>query len=56
MAKRKIVNDYVISDNFWIIIKQLLQLPKPKKKSGRPGKDDRLILSGIFYLLLIGCQ
>ena len=56
MAKRKIVHDYVIFDNFWIIIKQLLPLQKPKKKSGRPRKDDRLILSGIFYLLLTGCQ
>jgi len=56
MAKRKIVSDYIIPDNFWMIIELLLPVPKPKKKSGRPRKNDRLILSGIFYLLLTGCQ
>jgi len=29
---------------------------KPKKKSGRPRKDDRRIMSGILYVLLTGCQ
>ena len=56
MAKRKIVQDFMISDSFWMIIEILLPVPKPKKKSGRPRKDDKLILSGIFYLLLTGCQ
>ena len=56
MAKRKIVHDYEISNNFWMKIKLLLPLPKPKKKSGIPRIDDRKILSGIFYLLLTGCQ
>jgi putative transposase len=56
MEKRKIVSDYIIPDNFWMIIELLLPVPKPKKKSGRPRKDNRLILSGIFYLLLTGCQ
>ncbi len=56
MAKRKIIHDYMISDNFWMKLKPLLPLPKPKKKSGRPRKDDKRILSGIFYLLLTGCQ
>lgn len=50
------MRDYVISDMFWAKIVPLLPLPKLKKKSGRPRKDDRLILSGIFYLLLTGCQ
>ncbi|BBL64586.1 hypothetical protein MmazTMA_15630 [Methanosarcina mazei] len=31
-------------------------LLKPKKKSGRPRKDDKRILIGIFYLLLTGRQ
>jgi putative transposase len=55
MAKRKIVHDYIIPDNIWMLIKSFLPLSKPKKKSGRPRKDDRLILSGVFYLLT-GCQ
>ena len=56
VTKRKIVHDYEISDKFWTKIKPLLPLPKPKKKLGRPRKDDRRIMSGIFYLLLTGCQ
>jgi putative transposase len=33
-----------------------IKLPKPKKKPGRPRKDDKKILSGIFYILRAGCQ
>jgi putative transposase len=39
-----------------MLLKSFLPLPKPKKKSGKPRKDYRLILSGVFYLPLIGCQ
>ena len=56
MTKRKIVHDFEISDKFWNKITPLLPLPKPKKKLGRPRKDDKKILSGIFYLLITGCQ
>lgn len=56
MATRKNVPDYEISDDFWAKIKPLLPLPKPKKKLGMPRKDDKRILSGIFYLLRTGCQ
>ncbi len=56
MAKRKIIHDCMISDKFWTKIEPLLPLLKPKKKSGRPRKDDKRILSGILYLLLTGCQ
>ena len=34
----------------------LLPVPQPKKKSGRPRKGNRKIMSGIFYLLFTGCQ
>ncbi|MCC4772077.1 IS5 family transposase, partial [Methanosarcina sp. DH2] len=56
MVRRKNVQDYEISDEFWNKIKALLPLSKPKKKAGRPRKDDKRILSGIFYLLRTGCQ
>ena len=56
MAKRKILNDYEISDEFWNKIEPLLPFPKPKKKLGRPRKDDKKIMSGIIYLLITGCQ
>ena len=56
MTKRKIVQDYEISEDYWKKIEPLLPVPKPKKKSGRPRKGDRKIMSGIFYLLVTGCQ
>ena len=56
MATRKNGHDYEISDEFWNKIKPLLPLPNPKKKPGRPRKDDKKILSGIFYLIRTGCQ
>ena len=56
MTKRKILHDFEISDKFWNKIEPLLPLPKPKKKPGRPKKDDKKIMSGIFYLLHTGCQ
>jgi len=48
VTTRKNGHDYEISDEFWNQIKPLLPLPKPKKKSGRPRKGDRKIISGIF--------
>ncbi|MCO5382111.1 MAG: IS5 family transposase [Methanosarcina barkeri] len=56
MVRRTNVQDYEISDGFWNQIKILFPLPKPKKKPGIPRKDDKRILSGIFYLLRTGCQ
>ena len=56
MVRRKNVQDYEISDGFWNQIKTLFPLSKPKKKPGIPRKDDKRILSGIFYLLRTGCQ
>jgi transposase len=50
MTTRKIGHDYEISDDFWKKIEPLLPLPKPKKKSERPRKDDRKIMSAIFYI------
>ncbi|WP_155402544.1 transposase, partial [Methanosarcina mazei] len=50
MTRRKNGHDYEIFDKLWNKIKPLLPLPKPKKKPGRPRKDDRKIMSGIFYV------
>jgi transposase len=55
MTKRKISYDYEISAEFWNKIKPLLPLPKPKKKAGRPRKDDKRIMS-IFFIFFLGCQ
>ena len=56
MTTRKNIQDYEISDEDWMKIEPLLPLPKPKKKHGRPRKDNKRIFSGIFYLLRTGCQ
>ena len=56
MTKRKIVQDDEISEDYWTKIEPLLPVPKPKKKSGRPRKGNRKMTSGIFYLLVTGCQ
>ena len=47
---------YQISDDLWNRIKELLPPPQPKKKSGRPRMDDRLVANAIFYVLRTGCQ
>ena len=40
----------------WGRIAPLLAAPKPKKKPGRPGMDDRQAMTPIFYVLGTGCQ
>ena len=47
---------YQIPDDLWNRIKELLPPLKPKKKSGRPRMDDKLVMNAIFYVLRTGCQ
>ena len=49
-------DDYQIPDELWEKIEQLIPPQKPKKKSGRPRKEDRKMMTGIFYVLRTGCQ
>ena len=44
----------IISDIFWNEIKTII--PLKKSKVGRPPKDAKLILSGIFYIISSGAQ
>ena len=44
----------IISDIFWNEIKTII--PQKKSKVGRPPKDVKLILSGIFYIISSGAQ
>jgi len=46
----------IIEENIWNKIKFLLPQKPENKKIGRPRHDDKLIMSGIFYLLRTGCQ
>lgn len=56
MTTRKIGRDYEIYDELWKKIEPLIPQPKPKKKAGRPRKDDRKMMTAIFYILRTGCQ
>ena len=45
-----------LQDEFWEEIKDLFQIPKKRKKTGRPRLDLRRVVNGIFYVLRTGCQ
>lgn len=55
---------WVLSDEFWAQAERLIPPPRRdphkaylrKPGGGRKRADDRLILSGIFYVLRTGCQ
>jgi len=49
-------SSFLIPDSLWLQILPLLPPLPPKKKSGRPRSDDRLIFTAISYLLRTGCQ
>ena len=44
----------IISDSLWNEIKNII--PEKKSKVGRPQKDPRMVLSGIFYIMITGAQ
>jgi len=44
----------IISDILWNEIKKIL--PTKKSKVGRPQKDPKVVLSGIFYIMITGAQ
>jgi putative transposase len=58
MKRRTMRNQYRIPDELWAKIEPLL--PKHKNThrfgGGRPRKDDRTCLDGIFFVLRTGCQ
>ena len=56
MAEEAVSPKYQIPDELWERIKPLLPPPKVKKKPGRPRKDDRKMMTAIFYILRTGCQ
>ena len=44
----------IISDILWNEIKQIL--PEKKSKVGRPPHDPRMVLSGVWYIIITGAQ
>jgi putative transposase len=45
-----------VSDELWQQIQPIIPPLPPKKKSGRPRVEDRIVLDGIIYVLRTGCQ
>ena len=45
-----------VSDRMWQQIQPAIPPLPPKKKSGRPRVQDRIVLDGIIYVLRTGCQ
>jgi transposase len=45
-----------VDDALWAQLAPLLRIDKPRKKTGRPRRDDRPILDGILWLLRTGAQ
>lgn len=45
-----------VDDALWADLAPLLRSTKPRKKPGRPRRDDRQILNGILWLLRTGAQ
>lgn len=45
---------FMIADNLWNEIENLI--PPRKSKFGRPAKDPKITLSGIFYIMITGAQ
>ena len=45
-----------VDDALWTELAPLLRVDKPRKKPGRPRRDDRQILDGILWLLRTGAQ
>lgn len=44
----------MIPDNIWNEIRDVI--PVKKSKEGRPPKDPKLVLSGVFYIMVTGAQ
>ena len=45
-----------VDDALWAHLAPLLRSTKPRKKPGRPRRDDRQLLDGIIWLLRTGAQ
>jgi transposase len=45
-----------VDDALWAILAPILTISKPRKKSGRPRRDDRAIFDGLIWLARTGSQ
>src|SRR5262245_43505429 len=45
-----------VDDALWALLEPILRVDKPRKKSGRPRRDDRAIFDGLIWLARTGAQ
>jgi len=45
-----------VDDDLWALLAPLLRSDKPRKKPGRPRRDDRAIFDGLIWLARTGAQ
>ena len=45
-----------VDDALWATLAPILRIDKPRKKSGRPRRDDRAIFDGLIWLARTGSQ
>lgn len=45
-----------VDDALWAILEPILRVDKPRKKPGRPRRDDRAIFDGLIWLARTGSQ
>jgi transposase len=45
-----------VDDDLWALLAPLLRVDKPRKKPGRPRRDDRAIFDGLIWLARTGAQ
>jgi transposase len=45
-----------VDDALWILLAPILKVDKPRKKPGRPRRDDRAIFNGLIWLARSGSQ
>lgn len=47
---------WLVDDALWALLEPILRVDKPRKKSGRPRRDDRAIFNGLIWLARSGSQ
>lgn len=45
-----------VDDALWALLEPVLRVDKPRKKPGRPRRDDRAIFDGLIWLARTGAQ
>ena len=45
-----------VDDDLWTLLAPVLRVDKPRKKPGRPRRDDRAIFDGLIWLARTGSQ